>query len=311
MEAKFQPKISIIIPVYNGANYLRNSIDCALNQDYPNFEVIVVNDGSTDNGATESIALSYGNRIRYFKKINGGVSSALNFAIERMEGEYFSWLSHDDMYAPTKLSNGILLLSQFPNRREKLISFSWGNYIDESGKVIRPFHKRLQPNRLYTSDEMVMHMLRYGTLNGCCMLIPKSAFVQHGGFNEDLRYSQDTLMWFTLFFNGYSLIFDENADVMYRLHGQQTSQTRRDLFERDSTYIARKLAPYFQSSSDNRCLYLYAKRLAKYGCRSVVDYMRESSREVQDFTFKQNVCLEAMLIFSKFRAIIKKIRNFF
>ena len=75
------PKISIVIPVYNGSNYLANAIDCALRQTYKNVEVIVVNDGSTDGGATEEIALSYGEKIRYFHKSNGGESSALNYPV--------------------------------------------------------------------------------------------------------------------------------------------------------------------------------------------------------------------------------------
>lgn len=67
-ERNFHPLVSIVIPVYNGSNYMREAIDSALNQSYDNIEVIVVNDGSTDNGATEAIALEYGDRIRYIAK---------------------------------------------------------------------------------------------------------------------------------------------------------------------------------------------------------------------------------------------------
>ena len=95
------PLVSIVIPVYNGANFVREAIDSALAQTYRNIEIIVVNDGSTDN--TRDIALSYGDKIRYFEKENGGVSTALNLAISEMKGEYFSWLSHDDLYAPEKV----------------------------------------------------------------------------------------------------------------------------------------------------------------------------------------------------------------
>lgn len=66
------PKVSIVIPVYNGTNYMKDAIDSALNQTYKNCEVIVVNDGSTDHGATARLAKSYGNKIRYFEKENGG-----------------------------------------------------------------------------------------------------------------------------------------------------------------------------------------------------------------------------------------------
>ena len=90
------PLVSIVIPVYNGSNFMREAIDSALAQTYPNIEILVVNDGSTDN--TREIALSYGDKIRYFEKENGGVATALNLAIHEMKGEYFSWLSHDDWY---------------------------------------------------------------------------------------------------------------------------------------------------------------------------------------------------------------------
>ena len=64
------PLISIVIPVYNGSNYLSEAIDSALSQTYPNVEIIVVNDGSRDNGATAAVAQAYGDKIRYFKERN-------------------------------------------------------------------------------------------------------------------------------------------------------------------------------------------------------------------------------------------------
>ena len=106
-ETAFQPKVSIIIPVYNGAEFMREAIDSALAQTYPHIEVIVVNDGSRDDGATREIALSYGDRIRYFEKENGGVSSALNLGIRNMTGDYFSWLSHDDAYLPDNVQASV------------------------------------------------------------------------------------------------------------------------------------------------------------------------------------------------------------
>ena len=117
MEFSALPRVSIIIPVYNGANYLKEAIDCALNQSYQNLEVIVVNDGSCDEGATRSVALSYGDRIRYFEKENGGVSSALNLGIREMRGEYFSWLSHDDKYEKDKLQTRFPICSPLVNKK--------------------------------------------------------------------------------------------------------------------------------------------------------------------------------------------------
>ena len=80
------PKVSIIIPIYNGEKYMNEAIDSALSQTYDNCEIIVINDGSTDH--TEAIAKSYGDKIRYFYKENGGVSTALknNYMLYRQRG---------------------------------------------------------------------------------------------------------------------------------------------------------------------------------------------------------------------------------
>ena len=69
----YNPLVSIIIPVYNGAKYLEHAIECALSQTYQNIEILVVNDGSTDDGASENVAKKYADKIRYFHKENGGV----------------------------------------------------------------------------------------------------------------------------------------------------------------------------------------------------------------------------------------------
>ena len=119
---EFNPKVSIVIPVYNGANFLREAIESALAQTYENIEVIVVNDGSTDSGTTEEIARSYGDRLRYYHKENGGVASALNFGIREMRGEYFSWLSHDDVYYPNKVETQIQYLKKLDL---KMLRLNW------------------------------------------------------------------------------------------------------------------------------------------------------------------------------------------
>ena len=97
-ELLYTPKVSIVIPAYNASNYLSEAIDSALKQTYENIEIIVINDGSGDDGATRQIALSYGDKIRYYEKENGGSSSALNLGIVDMTGEWFSW-GHFDTQA--------------------------------------------------------------------------------------------------------------------------------------------------------------------------------------------------------------------
>lgn len=274
------PKVSIIIPVYNGSNYLANAIDCALNQSYENLEVIVVNDGSCDDGKTETIALSYGDRIRYFHKPNGGVSSALNFGIAQMTGDYFSWLSHDDGYSSTKIADSVALLQSYNAIGRKVIAYTDGFYVDLNGNRLHSFPQFFETDRMYTGLDVVELMLSKGTLNGCCMLIPKSAFVDVGEFHESLRYSQDSLMWYKIFLAGYGLVSDDRPNVMYRLHQNQTSQLRKDLYEHDALVIAKLLAePLAKADGTGLLLRRYIKRLTRYECAEAVRYLCDYAKE--------------------------------
>jgi glycosyltransferase involved in cell wall biosynthesis len=137
-------KVSIIIPVYNGSNYLSGAIQSALNQDYQNLEIIVVNDGSNDSFQTRNVALSFGNQIRYFEKENGGVATALNLGISQMSGDYFSWLSHDDLYLPNKISSQVNFLNRFGINSKYKIVFSDFELIDYNGNVFGQSNLALQ-----------------------------------------------------------------------------------------------------------------------------------------------------------------------
>ena len=148
MNAKdFNPKVSIVIPVYNGSDYLEEAIESALNQTYKNIEVIIVNDGSNDNGKTEGVAQSFGHRITYFVKDNGGVASALNYGCEKMTGDFFSWLSHDDVYYPNKIEKQVEYLQSIKDKN--IVLYSDFEIIDansnSTGSFRVPFTFRRNP----------------------------------------------------------------------------------------------------------------------------------------------------------------------
>jgi glycosyltransferase involved in cell wall biosynthesis len=206
---------SIVIPVYNGENYLREAIDSALAQVYNNLEVLVVNDGSTDD--TEKIALSYGDKIRYFAKENGGVSSALNLGIQNMRGEYFSWLSHDDKYFPDKISSQIAHLAQA--RDKTSIVFSGYAFIDSKGKELH----RVSPLEKYAGEQLStpLFALLHRQINGICVLVHKSHFERAGLFREDLRTTQDIDLWFRMM-RGREILCCPGVTAMSRIHPRQT-----------------------------------------------------------------------------------------
>lgn len=290
-----EPKVSIIIPVYNGSNYISCAIESAISQTYKNIEIIVVNDGSTDNGETEKIVLSYGDRIRYFVKENGGVSSALNYGISQMTGEYFSWLSHDDMYEKSKIQDSIDLLTKFGQIGEKCIAFTGGYFIDLHNKYIKDFGTKFQKDRIYSGMEVVKYLTQNGTINGCCMLIPKHAFENVAKFHEGLRYSQDSLMWYQLFLSGYSLIFDNKKNVMYRLHRKQASQNMRGVYEQDSKVIAELLSkPLLDADVSGSILFDYTRRFTRNCCDIAVEYLASFMREHNLLTPKRKILLKIL-----------------
>ena len=98
-------RVSVIIPAYNADNFIAESVTSALNQTYPDVEIIVVNDGSTDN--TEKSLAPFMDLIIYIKKENGGPASARNIAIKRSTGEYICFLDADDIFLPHKLERQV------------------------------------------------------------------------------------------------------------------------------------------------------------------------------------------------------------
>jgi glycosyltransferase involved in cell wall biosynthesis len=210
------PKVTIAIPVYNGANFLREAIDSALSQTYPNIEIVVVNDGSKDDGATEQIALSYGDRIRYCSKQNGGVASALNLAVENMTGEYFSWLSHDDLYTNDKVEKEVAAVVRATND-SSIIYCDYSVFINNPAGAIARRLKNVAP-------ESFRYWLTVGSgLHGCTLLIPRRAFEEIGGFNESLRTTQDRDLWFRMA-KDYSFIHIPEVLVKSRFHDAQGSR---------------------------------------------------------------------------------------
>ena len=213
-------KVSIIIPCFNGEKYLNKAIDSALNQTYQHVEIIVVNDGSVDK--TEEISLSYGDKIKYLKKENGGVSSALNLGIREMSGEYFSWLSHDDMYYPEKISEQITAIEQFSKNRKKRFIYSDFTCLHDVDKT---YQTGAPINKLFGElCEKSLFPVLFNLINGCTVLIHKSLFDENGLFDENLETSQDYDMWFRLLRNEDPVYIEKNL-VITRIHSKQGSKT--------------------------------------------------------------------------------------
>lgn len=109
------PMISVVVPAYNAGRFIRRTIDSVLAQSYRDFELIVVNDGSTDD--TEQVVQSYGEKVRYIYQANAGDGPARNTGIAAARGEWIAFLDHDDEWLPHKLELQIALLERNPDLR--------------------------------------------------------------------------------------------------------------------------------------------------------------------------------------------------
>jgi glycosyltransferase involved in cell wall biosynthesis len=221
---KINPSVEIVIPVYNGSNYVREAIYSALSQTYKNCSVTVVNDGSRDNGATEYIVKSFEGRIKYLTKENGGVGSALNLALKESKSDLISWLSHDDIYGPTKIENQVKELLKHQDPFNSVV-FSSYYLIDEKSNVY---------GQICLHDLVYVERLSWGIyplirsfISGCTLLIPLEVIKKENFFREDLRYTQDYELWRRIF-GKTKFVYSKCNDTFVRIHGQQDSQTENN-----------------------------------------------------------------------------------
>jgi glycosyltransferase involved in cell wall biosynthesis len=233
---KYKPLVSIVIPVYNGSNYMAEAIDSALSQTYDNIEIIVVNDGSKDDGKSDEIARSYGDKIRYFPKENGGSSSALNEGIKNMQGEWFSWLSHDDLYYKDKVQkqveylNSLLVKGVAQEDLWKNILFTACDYINGEGKCIRkskPEAEKALSKKIadFSGNEYLICEPTKYNFYGCGCLVNRKAFDKVGGFDEKLRLINDLDMWYRLYAGDFRLHYMPEALTIGRIHKGQISRS--------------------------------------------------------------------------------------
>ncbi len=251
---KFNPKVSIIIPVYNGENYIQNAIESALSQTYKNIEIIVVNDGSTDEGKTAKKVKLFGDKVKYYSKENGGVASALNYGISKMSGEYFSWLSHDDEYLPEKVEKEVAKLSTLDNK-ETVICCNV-TVISHDNKVLK--HNSI-PEKAKKSMQLYLAFDQSVGLNGCSLLIKKDLFKKYGNFNTELKVTQDYDMWFRLAKNVPFAFIEDNL-VLSRQHDEQGSKTML----KEVAYEVDKLHSRFVRTADFEEYRKFTENISEY-----------------------------------------------
>ena len=238
--------ISIVIPVYNAEKYLEQCLNSIKNKTYKNFEVILVNDGSIDH--SESICMDFvkvDTRFKYFTKVNGGASSARNFGLDNVTGNYITFIDADDWVDE--------------NHLEVLINNIKDNNSDMAVSSIKKFDNSNNFYfRVYSNEEK--YLLNYNKLNRVefLVILPKlipannsykvavsklfkKELVTDVRFDESIVYGEDLEFFFKIYNNINSISYIDEVTYVYRLHDERSSSKFGQLHMEQELAIYKKM----------------------------------------------------------------------
>jgi len=217
-------KVSIIIPIFNAEKYIEECVNSALDQTYSNCEIIAVDDGSTDNSL--KLLEKFSDKIKVIHKKNGGTPTALNVGIKNMSGDWFKWLSADDLLKENAVE--VFLKESYEiTDKESCIFYSNYDLINNSGKMIKQFTEP-NYNTLSLFDRNVI-LLDHFYGNGTTSLIHKSMFERYGLFDEKIGFQEDYEFWLRCcLLHGCRLHLIPQNLAQYRIHDEQLTHTKID-----------------------------------------------------------------------------------
>jgi glycosyltransferase involved in cell wall biosynthesis len=199
---------SVIVAAYNVEEFVAETVESALAQTYPEAEVIVVNDGSTDG--TASALEPFGDRIRYVEQPNRGLGAARNRGLQEAGGAYVALLDGDDVWLPDRLEKVIALLEQRP---EFGFATSDAYFLDEASVAAETYYRQL-PGGFRAADQNFW-ILEYNFIMGMAV-IRRRLFEAHGTFDESLRTSEDWELWTRFLLRGERAGLVDEALAYYR-----------------------------------------------------------------------------------------------
>ncbi len=224
------PGISVVIPAYNYAHFLPKAIDSVLEQTYRNYEIVVVDDGSTDN--TAAVVAAYGNRVRYIYKKNAGLPAARNTGIKAARFEFVGFLDADDEWLPNRLQDAMDRFATLPE--EYAIMACRSVLINAEGSGVH--RKSLLPEGVF--EVGCGDILLKTRFSPSSVIARRSAFESCGYFDESLRSSEDREMWiritsrFKALLNGERLIRARRHSSNMSSHADRMTQNTRRVLRR-------------------------------------------------------------------------------
>ena len=181
------PKVSICIPTYNREHFLKETLDSVFAQTYKDFEVVIVDDGSTDG--TKEMLEKNGYNVRYYWQRNAGDAAARNKLIELASGEYISFLDSDDLLYPDAIKK---MVGAIPENSKDTIVYGPYTAIDEEGQILWRKKKKLYNGKI--TRQLFKNIL----IHACGSLFPKKALVEADGFDTSFPVCSDYDLWLRL-----------------------------------------------------------------------------------------------------------------
>ncbi|HWQ34197.1 MAG TPA: glycosyltransferase [Blastocatellia bacterium] len=252
-----EPLISIIIPCYNQAQYLSEAIESSLRQDYPKVEVIVVNDGSTDN--TAEVAARYP-AVRCITQSNQGLSAARNAGLNDSRGSFLVFLDADDRLLPHALSTGYRMLQAHPD-----CAFVYGNYL-----CMAADGSPLPPPIFRTESDVYAGLLKRNFISmHATVMYQRAVFEAVGSFDPRCRAAEDYEMYLRIV-RQFPICYHPEPVAEYRHHPE--SMTKRPALMLSATMeVLRRQWKYVRGNELCRQAYREGVRICQenYGVRLV------------------------------------------
>jgi glycosyltransferase involved in cell wall biosynthesis len=226
------PLVSVVVPVFNGAATIDETLASVLAQTFTDFELLVIDDGSTDATAQRVSALT-DPRVQLHSFPNAGLAASRNRGIRLARGEFIAFIDADDLWTPDKLARQLEALRVEPSAA---LVYSLTDCIDEQGADLGPGSHVVAAGRVYE------RLLVWNALDsGSSALVRASALGHVGGFDESLPAAEDWDLWLRLAW-AYPFACVPRADVRYRVHGRAMSSAIRRQEEACLQVFARAIA---------------------------------------------------------------------